>query len=246
MARVALPWRWSDLANLGTSWNWEEGRITFLHEIRGGDRFGWNHRIAERNPTNGILLTLLQSQCVVGRVTQVRSPRLSRQFANLGPPALDGSEHCVVGHPEKPMGVEQFLDFVRQADLFSAITIKPPEVVPDTTSTPFFWTHVVLWLGSAVFGGLLGVPCNVATRCNCRFGRIRQTPTWISTETLRDAYHRFVLTTGDGTEGAKRIIPHGKFQCSRRDQSVTRRRTETVVRIADYPADHQSDKKDNL
>ena len=62
--------------------------------------------------------------------------------------------------------------------------------------------------------GLVGGSCNVAIRCRCRFGRIRQTPTGISTETIRDAYHRVGFASADVPEGAKRSM-HVANSCAR-------------------------------
>ena len=152
------------------------------------------------------MLNVLKIAGLLRRAAQARSARLLRQFAILGPLPPDVSEKFVFGHPETPQEIVRFLDFVRPMGLFAVITIHPSGILPYATSTPLCWAHG-LWLDSAVFVGPLGGSWNVAIRCKCRIARIRQVPSWISTDTIRDAYLRIGLSIGDGEEGVKRSTP---------------------------------------
>lgn len=169
----------------------------------GGDIPDWHRWIAEWDPTNGVLLNIPQIQGIVGMVAQVRNARISREFNELGLLAPEWPERCVFGHPETPKEIGQFPEFPMPMKLFAAITVTPSEVVPDTGATPCFWAHV-LWLDSSVFGRLIGGSRELDIRCKCRFGRIRQTPAWISTDAVGETYRRVCLTAGDATEWLKR------------------------------------------
>ena len=117
--------------------------------------FNWNHRIAERNPTNGVLLNVMKEEGLQCRVAEAQSVRLLGQFIDDGFPHADGSELCVFGHPKPPQEVGKFTHFARSMKLFAIVMITPSEVIHVVSATPSFWAQV-LWIDSTVFGGVVG------------------------------------------------------------------------------------------
>ena len=90
--------------------------------------------------------------------------------------------------------------------LFAAIMITPSEIIHDISASPPFWTQV-LWVDPTVFGGVMGGSWNIAIRCKCRLGNIRQNPRWVHVGNLCDVYYRMGPTIGEENEGVKRSMP---------------------------------------
>ena len=205
MARIALP-RWRlELTKLGPPWNWEAETITLIKEAQSNDAFNWNNRILEWNPTNGLLSNVMKEEGILRRAAEVQSVRLLAQLISDGFAHADGSEVCVFGHPKTPLAMGKFANYARSLKIFAVITITPSVVIPDISPTPSFWTHV-LWVDSAVFGGVLGGSWNIANRCKCRLWKIRQTPMWAHVGNISDVYFRMCLSVGGAMEGVERRI----------------------------------------
>ena len=147
----------------------------------------------------------MKSDGLAGRSREYASCDCYISLPGSGTYRVMGRTNAFSAIQKLPIEIDQFSEFAHPAKLFAVVTITPSPVLPDTTSTPCFWPQV-LWLDSAVFGGFLGYR-NVAIRRKCRLERIRQAPTWISTETIRDAYNRVGLSTGDNAKGLQRITP---------------------------------------
>ena len=181
MARIALPWRRSDLIKLGPSWNWGEETTTLIQEVRPNDGFSWNNRIAEWNPTNGILLNVMKEEGILCRAAEVPSVRLLGRFISEVAPRADGSEVCVFGHPKTPQEVGG-ISALRT--LAAAVCRRNDYAVGGYTR--YFYNSILLDAGTMdrfggfwrIFGGDLGIlPFDVSVAWRV-FGKRRSGHTW--------------------------------------------------------------------
>ena len=71
------------------------GGGSWLHERRDADRIGRDHPIADRTPTNGILLDIPNGECFASLVEEAMGARLLIQFIDVGFLPEGGSGECV-------------------------------------------------------------------------------------------------------------------------------------------------------